>query len=32
MKLSYDPEHNVAYIRLRKKIGRVTTLRISCYL
>jgi uncharacterized protein YuzE len=29
MKLSYDPKHNVAYIRLHEKTGQVTTLSIS---
>jgi uncharacterized protein YuzE len=29
MQLSYDPRHNVAYIRLREKIAEVETLRIS---
>jgi uncharacterized protein YuzE len=29
MKLTYDPEHNVAYIRLQEKAAQVTTLKIS---
>lgn len=29
MKLSYDPKHNVAYIRLRERRGEIETLRIS---
>ena len=29
MKLSYDPEHNIAYIRLRERQGEIETLRIS---
>jgi uncharacterized protein YuzE len=29
MKLSYDADHNVAYIRFREKVGSVTTLRLS---
>lgn len=29
MKLSYDPKHNIAYIRLRERQGEVETLRIS---
>jgi uncharacterized protein YuzE len=29
MKLTYDPKYNVAYVRLHKKTGPVTTLRIS---
>jgi len=29
MKLSYDPKHNVAYIRFREKLGEVTTIKIS---
>lgn len=29
MKLTYDPKHNVAYIRLHEKTGQVTTLKIS---
>ena len=29
MKLSYDPKHNVAYIRFREKLGQVTTIKIS---
>jgi uncharacterized protein YuzE len=29
MQLTYDPRHNIAYIRLREKIGEVETLRIS---
>ena len=29
MRLSYDPEHNIAYIRLREQQGEIETLRIS---
>ena len=29
MKLTYDPEHNIAYIRLRERQGAIGTLRIS---
>jgi uncharacterized protein YuzE len=29
MKLSYDPRHNVAYIRLREKGAEVETIRVS---
>jgi uncharacterized protein YuzE len=29
MKLSYDPRHNVAYIRLREKTAAVETIRVS---
>ncbi len=29
MKLSYDPKHNIAYIRLREPQGDIETLRIS---
>jgi uncharacterized protein YuzE len=29
MKLSYDPRHNVAYIRLREKSAEVETIRVS---
>jgi uncharacterized protein YuzE len=29
MKLSYDPKHNVAYIRFHEKRGQVTTIKIS---
>jgi uncharacterized protein YuzE len=29
MKLSYDPRHNVAYIRLREKTAEVETIRVS---
>ena len=29
MKLSYDPEHNIAYIRLRERRGEIETVRIS---
>ncbi len=29
MRLTYDPKHNVAYIRLHEKTGQVTTLKIS---
>lgn len=29
MKLTYDPKHNVAYIRLHEKMDQVTTIKIS---
>ncbi|MDX2222252.1 MAG: DUF2283 domain-containing protein [Rhodospirillaceae bacterium] len=29
MKLSFDPRHNVAYLRLREKTAGVTTIRVS---
>ena len=29
MKLTYDPEHNIAYIRLKPKKGRVRTVVVS---
>jgi uncharacterized protein YuzE len=29
MQLTYDPRHNIAYIRLREKSDEVETLRIS---
>ncbi|MEW5864494.1 MAG: DUF2283 domain-containing protein [Pseudomonadota bacterium] len=29
MRLSYDPKHNVAYIRLHEKTSQVTTIRLS---
>jgi uncharacterized protein YuzE len=29
MKLTYDPRHNVAYIRLREKLGQVETICVS---
>ena len=29
MKLTYDPRHNVAYIRLREQSGQVETIRVS---
>ena len=29
MKLTYDPKHNVAYIRLHEKVGQVTIIKIS---
>jgi uncharacterized protein YuzE len=29
MQLTYDPRHNVAYLRLREKTTEVETLRIS---
>jgi len=29
MRLTYDPKHNVAYIRLHEKVGQVTTIKIS---
>jgi uncharacterized protein YuzE len=28
MKLTYDPRHNVAYIRLRAQAGQVETIRV----
>lgn len=28
MKLSYDPKHNVVYIRFHEKRGQVTTIKI----
>lgn len=27
--IRYDPKHNVAYIRFHKKLGQVTTIKIS---
>jgi uncharacterized protein YuzE len=29
MKLTYDPRHNVAYLRLHEKTAQVETIRIS---
>ena len=29
MKLSYDPQYNIAYIQLRPKSGRVRTVQVS---
>lgn len=29
MKLSYDPKHNIAYLRFHEKRGTVTTVKIS---
>ena len=29
MKLTYDPRHNVAYLRFHEKIGEVDTIRLS---
>lgn len=29
MKLSYDPQYNIAYIQLRRKSGKVKTVRVS---
>jgi uncharacterized protein YuzE len=29
MKLTYDPKLNIAYIRLRRKTGRVRTVQVS---
>jgi uncharacterized protein YuzE len=29
MKLTYDPRHNIAYIRLRAKSGQVETFGVS---
>ena len=29
MKLSYDPRHNIAYLRLREKTAAVETIRVS---
>jgi uncharacterized protein YuzE len=29
MKLTYDPRHNVAYVRLREKAGEVETISVS---
>lgn len=29
MRLTYDPKHNIAYLRLQEKRGAVTTLKIS---
>jgi uncharacterized protein YuzE len=29
MKLSYDPQYNIAYIQLRHKAGKVKTVQVS---
>lgn len=29
MKLTYDPRHNIAYLRLREKPAEVETIRVS---
>ena len=29
MRLTYDPGHNIAYIRLREKCGEVESVRVS---
>lgn len=29
MRLSYDPRHNIAYIRLRERQGGIETVRVS---
>lgn len=29
MKLTYDPRHNIAYLRFREKFGQVETIRVS---
>ena len=29
MKLTYDPRHNIAYLRLHEKKGQVDTIRVS---
>ena len=29
MKLSYDPKHNIAYMRIHEKAGQVTTIKLS---
>lgn len=29
MKLTYDPQHNVAYLRLQEKTAEVETIRVS---
>lgn len=29
MKLSYDPRHNIAYLRLQEKTSQVETVRVS---
>ncbi len=29
MKLTYDPRHNIAYIRLQEKTAEVETIRVS---
>ena len=29
MKLTFDPAHNIAYLRFHEKLGQVTTVKIS---
>ena len=29
MRLTYDPRHNIAYLRLQEKIDQVETIRVS---
>lgn len=29
MRLTYDPKHNIAYLRLRERSGSVETIRLS---
>jgi uncharacterized protein YuzE len=29
MRLTYDPRHSIAYLRLQEKIGQVETIRVS---
>jgi uncharacterized protein YuzE len=29
MKITYDPKHNIAYIRLKEKTTKVETIRVS---
>lgn len=29
MQLTYDPRHNIAYLRLQEKINQVETIRVS---
>lgn len=29
MRLTYDPKHNIAYMRLREKKAQVETIRVS---
>lgn len=29
MKLSYDPKHNIAYLRIHEKVEQVTTIKLS---
>ena len=29
MQLTYDPRHNIAYLRLQEKIAQVETIRVS---